>query len=92
MRLAAENKIQTKKIETSVLNVTKKFQGYLGKSDEDDILKHLIEGGDLSQWGLANAVTACAHDADSQDKAYDYERVGGKIIDLSPSEWKSLAQ
>jgi hypothetical protein len=91
LQLAAENRIETKKIETAVEKVTKKFVGYLSRSDEDDILRHLIEGGDLTQWGLANAVTSCAHDAKDQDKAYDYERVGGKIIDLSPSEWRSLA-
>lgn len=92
LQLAAENKIETKKIESAVVNVTKKFPQYLSKGDTDGIMRHLIEGGDLSQWGLANAITSLAHDAKNQDQAYDYERVGGKVIDLSPSEWSSMAQ
>ncbi len=90
LRVAADNKIESKKLDKVVVNVTKKFPQYLTQGDGDSILTNLIEDGDLSQWGLANAVTAMAHDVESHDKAYDVERVGGRIIDLSPSEWKVL--
>lgn len=55
------------------------------------ILKHLITGGDLSQWGLANAVTRYSQDVESYDTATDLEALGGKIIDLSPKEWSAIS-
>jgi hypothetical protein len=88
---AASNVMAIKKLDKAVENVTKKFVNYLSKSDSDDILKHLITGGDLTQWGLANAVTSLAHTAKNHDSAYNFERVGGKIIDLSPTEWNVIA-
>jgi hypothetical protein len=33
------------------------------------VLKHLILGGSLTTWGLANAVTRAAQDAESYDRA-----------------------
>jgi len=33
------------------------------------LLRHLIEGGDLSQYGLINAVTRTAEDAKFYDRA-----------------------
>jgi hypothetical protein len=57
---------------------------------EADPMRHLIEGGDLSAWGLGNAITRSAQDVDSYDRATELEAVGGKVIELSPSEWRSV--
>jgi len=59
----------------------------VGKS----VLSHLIEGGDLSRWGLANAITRASQDVDDYDEATALERVGGKVIELAPSEWQDLS-
>jgi hypothetical protein len=56
------------------------------------VLKHLIQGHDLSQYGLANAVTRMSADIDSYDRATELEEVGGKIIDLKPAEWRQFAE
>ena len=56
------------------------------------MLRYLIEGGDLSQFGLHNAVTRMSQDVEDYDRASDLERVGGKIIELSATEWKTIAE
>ena len=55
------------------------------------MLKHLIQGGDLSAWGLGNAVTRAAQDVASYDRATEMESIGGKVIELSPAEWRTMA-
>jgi len=74
----------------SVEVVQKKF-GF-NDNEKHSVLKHLIEGGELSQWGIANAVTRASQDVDDYDMASDMERAGGKIIELNPSEWKEIGQ
>lgn len=90
LRAAAENKIAPQAVQSSVEDVTKKFN--ITKTEGEGILGNLIEGGDLSQWGLANAVTAMANDDNvGYDRAVDFERIGGEIIDLSPKDWQEVA-
>jgi hypothetical protein len=54
------------------------------------VLKHLIEGGSLTQYGLANAVTRAAEDEAAYDDASNFEKVGGSIMVLNNQEWKAL--
>lgn len=56
------------------------------------ILASLVEGGDLSAWGLMNAVTHQAHKARDYDQAVEFETMGGKLIDLPKSDWKQILQ
>jgi hypothetical protein len=63
----------------------------LNEAERTSILTHLIRGGDLSQWGLANAVTRAAQDSESYDRATELEAAGGRVIELAPSDWKALA-
>lgn len=56
------------------------------------ILRSLIEGGDLSAWGMLNAVTAQAHTARSYDRAVDFEAAGGQLLALAPSEWREIVE
>jgi hypothetical protein len=82
------------RIEGSVGKVVELTQKHLGLTGEegDSVLKHLIEGGDLSRWGLANAVTRTAQDVGSYDRATELERIGGAVIELQPSEWKVISE
>ena len=84
----ADDKIGDDVVKTVELTA-KKF----GLSDlvAGHVQRHLIEGGDLSRYGLFNAVTRTAQDQDSYDDASDLERLGGKIIELNKSEWRELA-
>src|SRR5262245_27225407 len=63
----------------------------LNEAERTSVLTHLIRGGDLSQWGLANAVTRAAQDSESFDRATELEAAGGRVIELAPSDWKALA-
>lgn len=64
----------------------------LADDDRLGILNHLVRGGDLSRWGLANAVTRHSQDVTSYDRATELEYLGGTIIDLSQSDWKSIGE
>lgn len=61
------------------------------EGEKPSILRHLIDGGDLSKWGMLNAVTRAAHDVDSYDRSTELEEIGGRILDLKVSEWRELA-
>ena len=56
------------------------------------ILRSLIEGNDLSAWGMMNAITAQAHTANSYDRAVELEGMGGSLISLPTTEWREILQ
>lgn len=56
------------------------------------ILKSLIEGGDLSAWGLLNAVTHQAHGAASYDRSMDFVAAGGALLTLPKSDWREILE
>lgn len=60
--------------------------------ERSGMLRALIEGGDLSAWGLLNAVTAQAHDAQTYDRSVDFERMGGSLLELPRSEWRQVLE
>jgi len=62
------------------------------EGEQGSILRSLIEGGDLSAWGLINAVTAQGHSARNYDRAVEFETAGGNLIDLPNTEWKQILQ
>ena len=68
-----EDPIQT------VERLTNRFE--LADSESDNVMRHLIEGNDLSQWGVVNAITRSAEDVDSYDRAIELEVIGGKYAD-----------
>ena len=55
------------------------------QNESEGILGHLIAGGDLSLYGLANAVTRHAQDVQSYDRSTELEATGYKIITMQPS-------
>ncbi|HVI10426.1 MAG TPA: DUF932 domain-containing protein [Candidatus Binatia bacterium] len=55
------------------------------------ILNELVKAGDLSQWGLSNAVTALANTTADYEAATQLEGVGGEILTLSRAQWRELA-
>lgn len=62
------------------------------ESEKGGILRSLIEGGDLSAWGMLNAVTAQAHVAKDYDRAVEFEAAGGALLELPVSEWKRILE
>jgi hypothetical protein len=62
------------------------------EAERGGILRALIEGGDLSAWGLINAVTAQAHDARDYDRAVELEAAGGAMANMSSAEWRRILE
>jgi len=85
---ATEQKIEGDPVKV-VEVVSKKLA--ITDGERPSVLRHLIEGGDLSQYGLFNAITRTAEDLPDYDRATEFERLGGKVIELSPADWKPLA-
>lgn len=76
---------------TKVIEVaTRSFE--FQETERKSVLRHLIEGGDLTRYGLLNAVTRTAEDIESYDRATDFERIGGQIIELPANDWKRIAE
>ena len=51
------------------------------------ILQHLIEGNDLTLYGLSNAVTRHSQDVESYDRATELESIGYNILTMQPTLW-----
>jgi len=89
LRDTTERKIEAGKIEETVREVSSRCS--LIEAEKDEVLHRLIEGGDLSQWGLSMAVTGLANDTDDYDRVVELERIGGQIVDLPETEWKRVS-
>lgn len=61
------------------------------EGERDSVLTHLIKGGNLTKYGLHAAVTRTAEDLEDYDRASEFERLGGKIIELPKNQWTQLA-
>ena len=84
----AENKI-VKAIPEVIKEVTKRYD--FSKSEEDSILKNFINGASLTQWGLGNAITQMANEHEDYDRAIDYQKIGGSIIEMPPQTFRTIA-
>lgn len=87
MKEAANEEI---KDAVKVVELTAKHFG-MNLDEQSSILNHLIKGGDLTRYGLFNAVTRTAEDLDSYDRATEFERFGGQVIELPKNEWREMA-
>ena len=52
----------------------------LTAEERGGVLRHLIEGGDLTMWGLHSAVTRFSQDVDDYQRATDLEYLGGELL------------
>ncbi len=81
-----------REIDAPIPAVVKEVANKFNLSDETEakLLQELIKGADLTQWGLAQAVTAHAGKVDDYDSSTDLEKLGGQIIELNDNGWESL--
>ena len=63
-----------------------------GITDEEHpgVLQHLIEGKDLSLYGLSNAVTRYSQDVESYDRATALEAIGYNILSMPSKQWNRI--
>ena len=76
MRESTEKTIQAP--DKAIELVTKKYS--MSESESGGVLQHLIKGGDLTSWGLGNAVTRMAQDVSSYDRSTELEAIGFEIM------------
>lgn len=81
-------------IEASPVKAVEALNDYaaLTEGERDGVLTHLTQGGDLSQYGLHQAVTRTAEDVEDYDRASDLELLGGKIVRLPANDWQRIAR
>lgn len=74
----------------SVVEVTAKKVD-LSDKETRGVLDALIRDGDLTQWGMANAITRHSQEVPSYDRATELERIGGVVASWKKSEWEFVA-
>ena len=79
-------------MDANPVNVVKAIQNDFLLSDDEEgkVLQNLIKGADLSQWGLANAVTLLAGQVSDYERSTELERAGGQVIQLADNDWEDL--
>lgn len=85
---ATEQKIDGNPVKV-VEEVSKRYN--LREAEGTGILQHLIQGSDLSAYGLMNAITRTSQDVPDYDRATDLERLGPRILELPRQAWSELA-
>ena len=64
--------------EDAVEKMAKKFQ--LTKDEGERVLSRYTAGNDLSTWGLVNAITEAAKDAESVQRRVEMQTIGGRML------------
>jgi Domain of unknown function (DUF932) len=77
-----------KKLET-VVEVVGKSYGF-NDAETEGVLRSLIDGGDLTQYGLANAVTQYSQQSERYERATELEKAGGTLMTMTEAEWKEV--
>ena len=61
------------------------------QGERDSILMNLIRNSDYSKWGMVNAITELANDHPSYDRAVELQAMGGRVLELKPTQWREIA-
>jgi hypothetical protein len=87
LKQATEDKIEADP--AKVVEITAKKYG-MNDGERTSVLRHLIMNGDLSKYGLHNAITRTAEELPSYDRASQFEQIGGMVVELPKNEWKEI--
>lgn len=64
----------------------------ISRAESTAVLENLLRDGDLTRWGMANAVTRVANSEDvSYRRACELEDIGARVLDMQLSRWNQLA-
>ena len=77
-----------------IVEKTMKSVNVGGEAVKNHIINYMLNGADgrgMNKWALANAYTWAAQQEDiDYDTSTDLERAGGKIIEINPSQWRTI--
>lgn len=90
MRQSTQFKLNTTDIPSVVKLASSSFK--ITESESAGVLQHLIEGGDLTLYGLANAVTRYSQDVEDYDRASKLEEIGYSVMTMSPAMFRAINQ
>jgi hypothetical protein len=90
MRSAKDARMNTTDVPGVVKLASREFG--ITDSEQTGVLQHLIEGNDLSLYGLSNAVTRHSQDIESYDRATDLEIIGYNLLSMEPRMWTRMNQ
>lgn len=62
----------------------------MNRNEQTGILRYLVRGGDLSKYGLANAITRTSADIKDYDRATELEEIGWKTVTMEDELWKQI--
>ena len=62
----------------------------LSQGEKERVLGELIQGADMTLWGMTNAVTAAAQKCQSYDRSTELEGIGGKFFSLTRPEIREI--
>lgn len=90
MQDAAKAEMNTKDVPGIVKLASREF--HITDDEGEGILQHLIEGKDLTLYGLSNAVTRHSQDVESYDRATQLESIGYNILSMPARQWNRINQ
>lgn len=64
----------------------------LPEKTQASVLDALIKDGDLSRWGVANALTAVSQKVEDYDQASKLEELGGRVVELPKRDWSAIVR
>ncbi len=90
MKQAKNTPMNTQDVPGIVRLASKEF--HITEDESTGVLQHLIEGNDLSLYGLSNAITRHSQDVESYDRATELESIGYNILSMPPRQWNRINQ
>lgn len=90
MQRAKQAPINTKDVPGIVRLASREFN--ITEDESNGVLQHLIEGQDLTLYGLSNAVTRHSQDIESYDRATKLESIGYNILSMPARQWNKINQ
>lgn len=62
----------------------------INQPEQDSILNYLIAGGDISVYGLTNAITRASQDVEAYDQATALKSIGWQVATMPEAQWKEI--
>ena len=90
MKTAKQTAMNTQDVPGIVRLASREF--HITDDESTGVLQHLIEGNDLTLYGLSNAITRHSQDIESYDRATELESIGYNILSMPQRQWNRINQ
>ena len=90
MKDAKDARMNTADVPGVVKLVSRDF--HITEEESSGVLQRLIEGNDLTLYGLSNAVTRHSQDVEDYDRATALEGIGYNILSMPARQWSRINQ